>query len=167
MVAERIAAAGVDGSIVIERDRAPLGWDEIPVAVGGMPGAALISGAPLLWYGLVDSRFTLPQFDQVAQIWLAFGPSGDYRGSLRKTLSEFSELGLDLTHLRSQRETAGPDGKPRPHHFYSAFSCPSSAVLEQLIGALNGHQVRHRVLAAIPGGDFQPEPIGLTPRWDA
>lgn len=157
-VAERMAAAGPDGSMVIERDRAPQNWTLIAEPEE-------ITGSALLWYGLIDSYESLPQFDDVAQVWLAFGPSGDYRGSLRETLGEFANLGLDLTHLRSQREASGPDGEPRPHHFFTAFSCPNSAVLQALITALHKNQVRHRVLAIIPGQNFQPEPLGLTPRW--
>lgn len=153
-----MAAAGPDGSMVIEQGRAPAGWEIIA-------DAEQISGSTLLWYGLIDSYDALPKFDEVAQIWLAFGPAGDYRGSLRETLGEFARLGLDLTHLRSQREPSGPDGKPRSHHFFTAFNCPDSQVLHQLITALQNHQVRHRVLAVIAGHNFQPEPQGLTPRW--
>jgi len=157
-IADRMAAAGPDGSMVIERDRAPLGWEQVP-------GSDEISESPLLWYGLVDSCEGIPQFDAEAQIWLAFGPSGDYRGSLRETLGEFANLGLDLSHLRSQREPTGDDGKPRPHHFFSAFTCPNSTVLTELITALQTNQVQYRVLAAIPGANLHPEPLGLTPRW--
>ena len=120
---------------------------------------------PLLWYGLVDSVEQLPTFAEPSLVWLAFGPEADFRGSLRNALGEFSDLGLDLSHLRSQREAPGPDGLPKPHHFFTAFICPNSGVLARLIGALGGHEVRHRVLAVIPGTVFQPEPPGLTPIW--
>ena len=122
---------------------------------------------PLLWYGLVDSFEELPTFAEPALVWLAFGPEVDFKGSLRNALGEFSELGLDLSHLRSQREAPGPDGQPKPHHFFTAFVCPNSDVLLKLIQSLGGHEVRHRVLAIIPGSDFQPEPPGLTPNWSS
>jgi len=123
------------------------------------------SDQKLLWYGLVDSVSQLPKFSAPSLVWLAFGPGAEHRGSLRNALGEFSSLGLDLSHLRSQREAPGPDGKPKPHHFFTAFICPDSEVLSRLIKALGGHEVRHRVLAVIPGNDFQPEPPGLTPNW--
>ncbi|MDR2703378.1 MAG: hypothetical protein LBB58_03450 [Cellulomonadaceae bacterium] len=151
-VAERLENTGFGGSLVLERSRVPHGLTEVP-------GSQRLADLPQIWYGLVDSRLEPPTFERPAQIWLAFGPSNDRRGSLSETLQVFAGLDLNLTHLRSQREPG------RPHHFYSAFRCPTSDVLNQLRAALTDMGVKHRVLAVLPGSDFRPAPVGLTPRW--
>jgi hypothetical protein len=117
-----------------------------------------------IWFGLVDTVEITPEFASSAQVWLAFGPSNDYRGSLKESLGLFADLGLDLTNLRSQR----PDGRARsnlPHHFFTSFRCGSSAVLEQLVTALTERAVKHRVLGVVPGADFGTLPGGLVPQW--
>jgi len=165
-VADRMAAAGSRGSLVLERSRVPAGIAELP-------GSGVLAQLPAVWYGLVDSRVEPPEFDQPAQVWLAFGPHDDRRGSLRETLGVFTELGLNLTHLRSQRTATVLDsGRPgaapdKPHHFYSAFRCANAGVLAELRMSLGANGVKHRVLAVLPGADFRPTPGGLAPNWGA
>jgi len=180
-VAERIEAAGLGGSLVLERSRVPTG-------MALLPGSDVLAKLPAVWYGLVDALVEPPEFDQPAQVWLAFGPHDDRRGSLRETLGVFADHGLNLTHLRSQR-TAGEQGRStmpvlalngawqgqldrqdpwpqRSHHFYSAFRCANAGLLTKLRAALSNNGVQHRVLAVLPGSDFQPMPGGIAPRWE-
>lgn len=151
-LAERIAVAGETGSLVLERSRVPAGWVELPGS------SRLTAGAPV-WYGLVESRTRAPEVTGVGQVWLAFGPGKDHRGSLQETLGLFADSGVDLQHLRSHRSVAGP------HFFFTAFSCDSAAALAQLTGTLGSRGVAHRVLAVLPGGDFPVGPEALDPQW--
>jgi hypothetical protein len=154
---ERALITEATGSMIIERDRIPSGFVELPRS------SSVTDLAPL-WYGLVDAREVLPSFNEAASVWLAFRPSDDYQGSLRNTLEVFEELGLDLTHLRSQREPDDVFG-PRPHHFFTAFGCQNVGVLDALRRKLSRRKVEHRVLAIIPGAEFSPKPSGLSPQW--
>jgi len=151
---ERIALAGPDGTIVVERSEVPAGWEEIPGS------ARLSEGAPI-WYGLVEARRRAPEFAGEAQVWLAFGPRDDHRGSLQQTLSVIAAVGIDMQHLRSHRSAAGP------HIFFSSFSCPDASVLTGLIDELTSRDVAHRVLAVLPGRDFVPGPEALAPQWSS
>lgn len=151
-VDERIALAGDGGSLVLERSRVPAGFVELP------DSAALAAGGPV-WYGLLESRADWPAFAAPAQVWLAFGPADDHRGSLQPTLGVIADAGLDLDHLRSQPSTGGP------HVFFTSFSCPASDTLRDLVAALTEQGVAHRTLAVLPGEAFVPGPDTLTPRW--
>lgn len=158
-VDERAALAGRDGSLVVERDRVPAGWVELPGSV------RLSEGAPV-WYGLLESRAAAdggspPLPEGPAQVWLAFGPRDEHRGSLQQTLSVVAAAGIDLQHLRSHRSTGGT------HLFFSSFSCPDAAVLDGLRAEFVARGVAHRVLAVLPGSDFLPGPDALDPRWSA
>ncbi|WP_125776749.1 hypothetical protein [Antribacter gilvus] len=151
-VDERVALAGPDGSLVIERSRVPAGYAELP-------DSAALQGRPPVWYGLLESRHAWPVFDEPAQVWLAFGPYDDHRGSLQPTLAVIAGTGIDLQHLRSHQSVLGP------HVFFTSFSCPSSAVLDALVAELDQHGVAHRTLAVLPGADFVPGPLSLDPQW--
>jgi hypothetical protein len=154
---ERVALAGSDGSLVVERgvaraSLAPLGFVELPGS------ERLAEGAPV-WYGLLESRAAAPHVDGSAQVWLAFGPRDDHRGSLQQTLGLFADAGIDLQHLRSHRSQAGP------HIFFTAFSCPDASALDGLVRGFTERGVAHRVLAVLPGQEFVPGPDALEPRW--
>ncbi|GAA1875573.1 hypothetical protein [Myceligenerans crystallogenes] len=151
-IAERIALAGPDGSLVVERSRMPAGFAELP------DSAVLAERGPV-WYGLLQSRADAPEFTTPAQVWLAFGPYDDHRGSLQPTLSVIADAGIDLQHLRSQASVTGP------HVFFTSFSCPSSAVLAALVNELDTSGIAHRVLAVLPGAAFEPGPDRATPQW--
>lgn len=151
-VDERLAIAGPDGSLVIERDR-------VPAALAELPAGRRLSDLGPVWYGLLESRTTWPEFHEPAEVWLAFGPSEDHAGSLRETLGVISAAGLDLHHLRSQPT---PDA---PHHFFAAFGCRDSAVLDTLVAELERRGVANRVLAVLPGERFEPGPYALAPVW--
>ncbi|WP_278236786.1 hypothetical protein [Isoptericola sp. AK164] len=151
-VAERAALAGEQGSLVLERSRVPAGWTEVP-------GSEHLGEQPPVWYGLLEARGAWPQFSAPAQVWLAFGPSDDHRGSLRQTLGLLADAGVDLQHLRSHPSTYGP------HVFFSSFRCPDVAVLDALVAELDARSVSHRTLAVLPGDRFAPGPEALTPRW--
>lgn len=151
-VEERAAIAGPAGSLVIERARVPAGWVE-------QPGSERLHQRPPVWYGLLETRGAMPVVDSPAQVWLAFGPYDDYRGSLQPTLGLLSEAGFDLQHLRSRPSTLGP------HVFFTSFRCPDVGVLGGLVRELNGRGVAHRTLAVLPGGGFVPGPELLAPRW--
>nr|WP_241744100.1 hypothetical protein [Cellulosimicrobium arenosum] len=157
-VAERVALAGADGSLVVEAsvaadELAPLGFVELSGS------ETLRDGAPV-WYGLLESRDPAPRSEGTAQVWLAFGPRDDHRGSLQQTLGVVAEHGVDLQHLRSHRSQAGP------HIFFTSFSCPDAGTLDALVRSLAERGVSHRVLAVLPGRDFVPGPDALAPRWD-
>ncbi len=154
---ERVALAGPDGSLVVERSvaqgrLAALGYVELAGS------ERLAEGAPI-WYGLLESREEAPRVEGVAQVWLAFGPRDDHRGSLQQTLGLVASAGIDLQHLRSHRSQAGP------HIFFSAFSCPDAAALDGLVAGFGEVGVAHRVLAVLPGQEFVPGPDALEPLW--
>lgn len=151
-VEERVALAGQAGSLVIERSRIPAGLVELP------DSAALQGRAPV-WYGLLEARRTWAPFEAPAQVWLAFGPYDDHRGSLQPTLAVIAEVGIDLQHLRSQSSVRGP------HVFFTSFTCPTSQVLDDLVARLDAAGVAHRALAVLPGADFVPGPESLSPHW--
>ncbi|MFV2144260.1 MULTISPECIES: ACT domain-containing protein [Isoptericola] len=151
-VEERALLAGDHGSLVVERSRVPAGWAEVP------GGERLAEQGPV-WYGLLESGSAWPRFDGSAQVWLAFGPSDDHRGSLRETLGVLADAGVDLQHLRSHPSTFGP------HVFLTSFRCPRVTVLDALVAELDARSVAHRTLAVLPGDRFEPGPDALTPRW--
>jgi hypothetical protein len=151
-VAERVAIAGSDGSLVIERPRVPAGLVELP-------GSERLGELPPVWYGLVESRASWPRFAGPAQVWLAFGPYDDHRGSLQPTLAVIADAGIDLRHLRSHPSTLGP------HVFFTSFLCPRVEVLDELTAQLDTRSIAHRTLAVLPGEDFRPGPAALAPRW--
>lgn len=156
---QRVALAGADGTLVLERSVAAAA----PAGLGfvELPGSErLTQGAPV-WYGLLESRGTAPRPEATAQVWLAFGPHDDHRGSLQQTLALVAAAGIDLQHLRSHRSQAGP------HIFFSAFSCPDAQVLSELVRDFDERGVSHRVLAVLPGHEFVPGPEALEPRWSA
>lgn len=151
-IAERVALAGPSGSLVVERARIPEGFTELT------DSAALAERGPV-WYGLLQARDDAPAFTEPAQVWLAFGPYDDYRGSLQPTLAVIADAGIDLQHLRSQAAAGGP------HVFFTSFSCPSSAMLAALVDELDTRGVAHRTLAVLPGATFAPGPDRATPQW--
>lgn len=151
---ERIALAGEHGTLVVERSVIPAGFQELA-------GSNRLSQIPPIWYGLLQPHEALAAFDRPAQIWLAFGPRDDHRGSLQETLGVIAATGIDLQHLRSQRSQAGP------HIFLTSFTCASSAVLESLLTEFAARGVEHRVLAVLTGQEFLPGPDALTPVWAA
>lgn len=154
---ERIALAGPDGSLVVERSvaagpLAALGYAELA-------GSEVLGDGAPVWYGLLESRDAVPRAEGVAQVWLAFGPRDDHRGSLQETLALVAQAGIDLQHLRSHRSQAGP------HIFFCAFSCPDAGTLDGLLGGFAERGVAHRLLAVLPGQEFVPGPDALAPRW--
>lgn len=151
-IAERIEIAGPNGSLLIERSLIPAGFSEIPGS------ERLAEGAPV-WYGLVGERGNWSAFTEPAQVWLAFGPHADHRGSLKESLGVFERTGIDLKHLRSQRSDAGP------HVFFTAFSCENSDRLDELLEEFTDRGVSHRVLAVLAGQEFRPGPDAIEPRW--
>ncbi|MCL2594933.1 MAG: hypothetical protein FWD83_05385 [Promicromonosporaceae bacterium] len=151
-ISERVAIAGTDGTLVVERPRIPAGLVELS-------GSERFSSLPPIWYGLLESRATWPRFAAPAQVWLAFGPHDDYSGSLQPTLAVFAAAGLDLQHLRSHPSTLGP------HVFFTSFACPNSEVLDSLTAQLADSGIAHRTLAVLPGAEFLPGPSALEPRW--
>ncbi|RPF20234.1 hypothetical protein [Myceligenerans xiligouense] len=151
-VAERVALAGAGGSLVVERSRVPAGFTELP-------DSALLAERGPVWYGLLQARDIAPAFTEPAQVWLAFGPYDDHRGSLQPTLAVIADAGIDLQHLRSQASVTGP------HVFFTSFSCPSSAVLSALVDELDTRGIAHRVLAVLPGAMFEPGPDQAAPQW--
>ncbi|GAA4731779.1 hypothetical protein GCM10023216_24790 [Isoptericola chiayiensis] len=151
-IEERAALAGDQGSLVVERSRVPAGWTE-------MAGSERLADVGPVWYGLLEARRAWPRFEAPAQVWLAFGPSDDHRGSLRHTLALLDEAGVDMQHLRSNPSAAGP------HVFFTSFRCPDVAVLDALVDELDGRSVAHRTLAVLPGGPSAVGPEALAPRW--
>ncbi|MBM7819242.1 hypothetical protein JOE63_001719 [Cellulosimicrobium cellulans] len=154
---ERIALAGPDGSLVVERSvaagpLAALGYAELT-------GSEVLGDGAPVWYGLLESRDAVPRAEGVAQVWLAFGPRDDHRGSLQETLALVAQAGIDLQHLRSHRSQAGP------HIFFCAFSCPDAGTLDGLVAGFAERGVAHRLLAVLPGQEFVPGPDALAPRW--
>lgn len=148
----RIELAGEHGMLVVERAEVPAGYFELD-------GAGLLAKIPPLWYGLLETAESLYDFDQPAQIWLAFGPDADHQGSLVVTLSVFAEHGIDLQHLRSQRSTLGP------HMFLSSFSVKNSTVLRELLAQLSAQDVQYRIVGILDGAQFTPGPDALEPVW--
>ncbi|WP_265520886.1 hypothetical protein [Oerskovia flava] len=151
-IEERVAIAGQGGTLVLERQNVPAGYVELP-------GSERLSEGPPVWYGLVQARAAAPRFDGPSQVWLAFGPHDDHRGSLQQTLTVIADAGIDMQHLRSHRSQAGP------HIFFSSFTCPDSAVLDRLTGEFDERGVAHRVLAVMAGEDFVPGPEAIVPQW--
>ncbi|PZR55078.1 hypothetical protein DNL40_01415 [Xylanimonas oleitrophica] len=151
-VEERLAVAGPSGSLVLERSR-------VPAALTELPGAEHLAALPPVWYGLLESREEWPRFEDPAQVWLAFGPYDDHRGSLQPTLAVIAEAGIDLQHLRSHPSALGP------HVFFTSFRCPRVEVLDALVAELDARGVAHRTLAVLPGSEFVPGPQALAPRW--
>jgi|GEM_PF-853109 len=151
-VDERLALAGPDGSVVVERSR-------VPSSLVELPSSRRLAELGPIWYGLLEARGQRPDFTESAEVWLAFGPGTDHRGSLRETLGVLSDAGLDLQHLRSQPT---PDG---PHHFFAAFRCRSAQVLDDLVADLHARGVANRTLAVLPGNRFEPGPAALAPIW--
>lgn len=151
-VEERLAIAGPAGSLVLERSRVPAGLVELA-------GSERLGRRAPVWYGLLEARDDWPPFDAPAQVWLAFGPYDDHRGSLQPTLTVIADAGIDLQHLRSQPSARGP------HVFYTSFSCPRVEVLDALVAQLDARGIAHRTLAVLPGERFVPGPDALTPRW--
>lgn len=151
-IAERIEIAGTNGSLLIERSLIPAGFQETPGS------DRLNQGAPV-WYGLVGEASGWSSFSQPAQVWLAFGPRTDHEGSLKESLGVFEHTGIDLKHLRSEQSVSGP------HVFFTAFSCADSDRLDEVLAEFGERGVSHRVLAVLPGQEFQPGPDGITPQW--
>lgn len=151
-IEERTAIAGPAGSLVVERPRVPTGWVE-------KPGSERLAQLPPVWYGLLEARDGWPRFDTPAQVWLAFGPYDDHRGSLQPTLAVLSDAGVDLQHLRSHPSSLGP------HVFFTSFRCRDVDVLDALVTELDGRGVAHRTLAVLPGDRFVPGPDLLAPQW--
>lgn len=151
-LAERVALAGEHGSLVVERDHVPDGFTEVA-------GSSALSERAPLWYGLVEPVPEPADFDAPAQVWLAFGPRDDHKGSLKLTLSLVSEAGIDLQHLRSQPSADGP------HVFFASFSVPTSAPLRALKAELSERGVAHRVLGVMAGEVFEPGPAAVEPVW--
>ncbi|GAA2515395.1 hypothetical protein [Rarobacter incanus] len=149
-VDDRIALAGVDGLLVVERDNVPAGYVDIP-------GSDQLGGRPQ-WYGLVrrdgEVRVTEP-----SRIWLAFGPTADHRGSLHSVLGSVADVGLNLVHLRSHPTHDGP------HVFFCAFDVSAAAELDALVGAFRAMEVSHRVIAVLPRVVATPDPSALEPVW--
>lgn len=154
---ERVALAGEAGSIVVERSVAERAL--IPAGFHEVPGSERLAELPPLWFGLVEPVSTPVDFTAPAQVWLAFGPRDDHRGSLQSTLGLIAGAGFDLDHLRSQQSVAGP------HLFLASFRCDGSAALRGLRAALQDHGVAHRVLAVMAGSDFAPGADAVEPRW--
>ncbi|MGP7960476.1 hypothetical protein ACTVCO_06650 [Sanguibacter sp. A247] len=153
-LAARIALAGEHGSLVVERDHVPDGFSEVP-------GSAVLRDHAPLWYGLVEPVAEPADFDEPAQVWLAFGPRDDHRGSLQLTLGLVAAAGIDLQHLRSQPSADGP------HVFFASFTVPTSAPLRALKAQLSEQGVTHRVLGVMRGAAFVPGPAAVTPVWAA
>jgi hypothetical protein len=151
-VSERVLVAGADGSLVIERSRVPDGFAELP-------GSGRLTDLPPVWYGLLEQCAHWPQFTSPAQVWLAFGPYDDHRGSLQPTLAVVAGAGIDLQHLRSHPSVLGP------HVFFTSFLCPNVDVLDALVDELDANNVAHRTLAILPGERFVPGPLPLAPKW--
>lgn len=151
-VEERAELAGEHGVLVIEKSLIPTGFHELS-------DAGRFSEIPPLWYGLLETVETLADFGSPSQVWLAFGPDQDHKGSLLTTLNVFAEHGVDLQHLRSQRSQAGP------HIFLSSFGVPNSENLLGLLAQLSERGVAYRVLAVIDGTEFVPGPDALDPIW--
>ena len=151
---QRLALAGPDGSLVIERSRIPAGYVELTAS-------SLLPSEPV-WYGLARAVGTgAVTVAQPAQVWLAFGPSDDHLGSLGETLRTVAAAGFDLQHLRSQRSGAGP------HVFYTSFACADPEAFTLLLAEFDARGVRHRVLAVLPGSSFVPGPDPVEPQWAA
>jgi hypothetical protein len=151
-VDERIAIAGSSGSLVVEASR-------MPATFTHLPGSDRLSALAPIWYGLIQACDAWPKFTTPAQVWLAFGPSDDRQGSLRESLGVFADLGIDLQHVRSHPQEAGP------HHFFTSFACPHVDAAEDLVAQLDARGVAHRTLAVLLGSDFQPRPAALAPQW--
>lgn len=151
-ISDRIEIAGPNGSLLVERSLMPAGFSEIPGS------ERLSQGAPI-WYGLVGETTGWAPFTEPVQVWLAFGPHADHRGSLKESLGVFEHSGIDLVHLRSQQSLAGP------HVFFTAFSCENSERLDELLAEISERGVSHRVLAVLPGQKFRPGPDAIEPRW--
>ena len=149
-LADRLAIAGEHGSIVLERELVPPGYHELP-------GSARLRERAPLWYGRVQSLDSPPAFD-AAQVWFAFGPRDEFRGSLQESLGVIAAAGIDLQHLRSQQADGGP------HVFFAAFRC-EAVVLERLLHDFDERGVARRVLAVLPADDAGLGPTAVTPRW--
>ena len=151
-ISERVEAAGATGSLLVERSLVPVGYAPIP-------GSERLNVDAHLWYGLIEDVTGWDAFAAPAQVWLAFGPRDDHRGSLQESLGVIAHTGFDLKHLRSQQSLAGP------HVFFTSFTCQTSGHLDELIAEFTDRGVSHRVLAVLPGQEFVPGPDAIAPRW--
>lgn len=151
-IEDRVELAGEFDALVVERENIPAGFIE-------HPDSGRLHELPVIWYGLLETVTQLPQFDKPAQVWLAFGPEQDHRGSLQSILQVFADHGVDLQHLRSQRSTAGS------HVFLSSFGLDNSEGLAKLVADLGARNVANRVLAVFDGQHFVPGPSALAPVW--
>lgn len=150
-MADRVALAGVDGALVVERSRVPAGFVELA-------GSETLSGEKI-WYALATAPQTAA-LSSPSQVWLAFGPTDDHRGSLQSMLDIIASAGFDLQHLRSQSANDGP------HVFFCAFVCDSQTALSALLLEFGKRGVRHRTLALLPVIDTVLGPDAVEPRWD-
>ena len=152
-VAQRVKIAAADSSaLLLEQDRIPEGFTTLA-------SPAELGGPKHLWYGLCQSSTALPEFSSPRQVWLALGPSRDASGSLHDILGLVAAAGIDLQHIRSANDTAGP------HVFFLSFVCDSEKTLRNLGQSLSAAGVRHRVLAAIAGAGDDHGPSQVTARW--
>ncbi|ACV08459.1 ACT domain-containing protein [Jonesia denitrificans] len=152
-MAERVAIAGPDDLLLVERAMIPVGYTEIALS-------SRLRDLSELWYGLLEASRGLPSFSDPAQIWLAFGPQEDHEGSLLSTLTVFADHSVDLQHLRSARAASGT------HVFLSSFGIPSSTHLRGLLDTLEGRGIDYRILAVIPGTQHPHGPDAINPVWD-
>lgn len=150
-MADRVALTGVDGALLVERSRIPEGFMELA-------GSETLMKDPI-WYARVESNHGAAVVGS-SQVWLAFGPSDDHRGSLQTSLDIIANAGFDLQHLRSQSARGGP------HVFFSAFVCDDQRDLSALLQEFSQRGVRHRVLALLPVIDTVLEPTAVEPQWD-
>ncbi|WP_029252365.1 hypothetical protein [Paraoerskovia marina] len=149
---ERVDLAGPTGTLVVERDRIPAGWAELP-------GSEALSGGNDVWYGLVEALPAAPTVPAGTPVWLAFGPRDDHRGSLQQSLEILADHGVDLDHLRSMPSTSGQ------HVFFSAFTSPESGAFEALRSELAARGVRQRLLAVLSGVADAGAPGAIGPQW--
>ncbi|XBH22278.1 hypothetical protein V5R04_03350 [Jonesiaceae bacterium BS-20] len=148
----RVELAGEFDALVVERDQIPAGY----VA---HPDSDRLKELPVIWYGLLETVSELPQFQDPAQVWLAFGPEQDHRGSLQSILQVFADHNVDLQHLRSQRSTESS------HVFLSSFGLDGAQSLRNLVTDLESRGVQNRILAIFDGQHFVPGPDALEPVW--
>ena len=150
-LSERMALAGDRGALVLTQDQVPAGFQELP-------GANELK-QDKLWFGLLERGEPDFTFTSPAQVWVAFGPDADHRGSLQQSLGIIADAGIDLSHLRSQPTSVGTAA------FFSSFQCESGEVLKGLVSELVANRIENRVLAVIPGNSFLPGPDVLNPVW--
>lgn len=147
---ERIALAGIDGSLLIERDLIPTGWQQT---------GAGVQWNKRIWFGRctqIADGFTL---DRPQVLWVAFAPVEDHRGSLADVLGLLGEVGFDLVHLRSLEMGSGQ------HIFFSAFVCDGMDKRRQLDSTFGQKNIGYRVLAALEPDGRLDEAESLRPNW--